>query len=359
MKEISQGAELTQIPIPDLPSVASWKEVPIVENSEPLVPLGPFSDNDGIFTDSIYFGERISSPYIPKPPEGSLATMFVRQSVAEQLKKAEESLPYGMHIVVFDSYRTLEVQGALYDRYYSGLKEKYPDWTDAQLETETQKYVSLPSTDPTRPSPHNTGGAVDVAIFGLSPEVEGRVRELNREIKEAENYWKFAYILEMNKLTLIAKNARMLNFGTPFDWGEQEAALDYFERQAKERLLTPDEQTQMKSRRFLYRVMRDAGFEAYPDEWWHYNSPKSQMGAKTAGLDLAEFGVADLSAENLTHEQMRKGHHLGTRKIFEGAQPSGKLGPSEYFTIVRDSVAQTGDIRETSLPLAEIIAPKR
>lgn len=362
MEQLSP-VDFREIPIPELPSVAGWKEVPIVENGESLIPLGPFSDNDNIFTDSIYFGERISSPYTQNPPKGSLDTMFVRQSVADQLRVAQDQLPPRLHLVVFDAYRTLDVQGSLFDFYLSQLKEQNPEMSDEDLLTETQKYVSMPSSDPTRPSPHNTGGSVDLSMFELSPRDEERLARFEHEIEKADHRddWRTAYILEMRRITLIARYAKLLNFGTPFDWGGSEAALDYFEKEGKNRALTPEEIEARGNRRLLYHVMNQAGLEAYTDEWWHYNSAKSQMGAKTSGRMFAEFGPASLSAGNQTHEQMRVNHRLGAIKLsdpFERAPIPNSTGEN-YLFYAHWSARDTGDIRKTSLPLAEIIAPKR
>src|SRR3989338_8281063 len=212
-------------PIPlELPSVTGWKEIHIRESGEPLIPLGLFSEYHTIFTDAIYFGERTDSPYennlagslltmfvwesgeplIPlglfseyhtiftdaiyfgertdSPYEnnlaGSLLTMFVRESVAKQLQEAQQLLPSGMYLIVFDAYRTLEVQQSLFDQYYKELKKQNPGWSEKQLLAETQKYVSIPSEDPTRPSPHNTGGSVDTAIFELPEKIDKKEKEI-------------------------------------------------------------------------------------------------------------------------------------------------------------------------------------
>ena len=45
------------------------------------------------------------------------------------------------------------------------LKDQYPTWTNNQLNEEAQRYVSIPSADLTRPSPHATGGAVDLSVL--------------------------------------------------------------------------------------------------------------------------------------------------------------------------------------------------
>lgn len=189
-EERIQTSGLKDRPIPlELPSVLGWKEVPLKENGEPLVALGPFSDNDAIFTDSIYFGERSDSPYASTTPEGSLITMFVRQDVAEQLKKAQEALPQGMYLIVFDSYRTVEVQQALFDKYFRELQSQHSDWSNDELLAETQKYVSIPSADSSKPSPHNTGGSVDLAIFQLPPDIDEQVKQINQQISQLGDKW--------------------------------------------------------------------------------------------------------------------------------------------------------------------------
>jgi zinc D-Ala-D-Ala dipeptidase len=368
-------------PIPtELPSVAGWKEIPILTNAESEaepVPLGPFSDYPTIFTDSIYGGERDDSPYQkrdydlrnPVHLEGSLITMFVRPSVAEMLVTAQSLLPPNNYLIIHDAYRTIEVQKTLYNHYYSKLKEKHSDWGESQLAEETQKYVSLPSADNQKPSPHNTGGAVDVAIIKVEEKQGRRIREIEKQIASLPKDHLKRYKLEMEMLAIKA-HGMYLNFGTPFDHGSRKASLNYFEHLSKERILSADEKEALENRRLLYNVMTEAGFQPYPDEWWHYNSPKSQMGAKTKGIDHAEYGAMLLSNENILHEQMRKRHKLGVERIAAGwkrpsyrktlTQRIFRKNPdpvSEEFKVVKKAVDTHGKFSKTTLPNAEEIAP--
>ncbi len=361
--EYSRGPEIDLYqPIPvDVPSVDGWKTVPVRENGEPLVAVGSFSGNafDRLFSSSIYFGEREDSPYPNNEErlEGSLITTFVREDAAKQLLRAEEQLPQGYHLVVLDTYRTLEVQQSLFDQYYSGLKERHPDWTEDELSQETQKYVSLPSKDPTKPSPHNTGGSIDLAIYHLPSEIDKQVVEINSQIEKLggdENNWPEVYELEMERISLISHNAELLEFGSEFDHGGQESALNYFEKLAEQRELTEPERLAMMNRRLLYNVMIQVGFEPYADEWWHYNSPKSQMGAATAGADRAEYGAAKLSEENLRHEEIRKKHLVGTEYLSRAGRL--RVGVTALAVASR-SARKFGNIRTTSLPKAAIISP--
>ena len=122
----------------DAGQVPRWKDIPIREGSrlDPLIPLGALSQEAGIITtSSIYFGEHSNSPYAEAANklEGSLLTLFARQSVARRLLVAEQLLPAGHHLLVFDAYRPYQVQKSLYDFYKQKLGEKHPDMDNRAL----------------------------------------------------------------------------------------------------------------------------------------------------------------------------------------------------------------------------------
>lgn len=348
--------------IPGIAPQENWKDIPITENGELLVPLGPFSDYRRIHTNSIYGGEYLNSPYFENSLPGSFVTIFVRKQVAEMLISAQSYLPEGAHLILFDTQRKVETQQGLFDNFYGKLIRLHPSWTEESLMSETEKMVSIPSSDPTKPSPHSTGGAVDLAFIRLPQNIDQELKRIDQELDGlSDNDWRTAYFLETRRIALINNYAVWPNFGTPFDYGDKEANLRYYEKLLEEdpsRELSPLEKEAQKNRRILFWAMIRAGFMPYIEEWWHYNSPKSQMGAKVAGLPFAEYGAATLSVENLAHEQMRKEHMKGSRRIFEGAQLSKKVDPLwEHFIVVQQSLNQNGDPRLTSLPKAAVIAP--
>jgi len=352
-------------PIPlEVPSVTGWKEIPIIENNEPLVAIGPFSGNEygRIYTSSIYYGEREDSPYSRDQIKGALITSFARQEVADQILEAESNLPEGMHLIILDSFRTLDAQQSLYDNFYQKLKSQISDVSDQELSEYTQKFVSIPSTDTKKPSPHNTGGAIDVAIYKLPIMIESRVSEIDNRINEIghdESSSDEVYKLEMERVGLIAQNAELLNFGTQWDFGGKESAISYFEILAEQRELTAEEEDAKQNRRILYGVMKNAGFEAYSDEWWHFNSTKSQMGAKSAGLPNAEFGAINLTKDNWHHELVRRQHLKGTEFLLRSpVHGIDKLGRHIVgMEIAQEAAIAIGDMRETSLPKAAVIEP--
>lgn len=356
--------ELTSHPIPlDIPSVAGWKEIPIRPSKEPLVPIGLFSDYWEIFTRSIYFGEGVESPYKSSRLTGSLIATYVRENIAKRLQFIERSLPTGLHLIIFDAYRTLEVQSSAYQNYFQELTSLHPDWDEQRLTTETQKYVSLPSTDPYKPSPHNTGGAVDLAIVSLPHDIESEILVLNSQIIQfTEKDWQNDYRLQMQRHKLFRTNAQQLNFGTPYDWGGLEASLNFFENLAQHRNLLESEQEALYNRRILYNIMTIVGFKPYEDEWWHYNSPKTQMGAKVANLAFAEYGAVDLNDYNKWFEEVRFLHYQRNNNMVGkniGCFVTKTGGTSNQLTVSWETAQVVGSLEKSVLPSAAIIAPPK
>lgn len=358
-------------PIPlEVGGVADWKEIPIRENGEPLVPLGAFSNNRDILTSSVYFGEQSNSPYIHEDErlESALATIFVREGVAKRLVHAQQLLPEGYHLLVTDAYRSLEVQAALFTHYYNKLREQHPDWPDEKLRAETTPFVSEPSENPKRPSPHNTGGSVDVTLIVVLPGIETQIKAIDETLSsridpESDD----GYSLEMFKLALIRLHGRSLNFGTAFDHGGGKSSLNHFEKleaQLKKegKALSTEDIEARDSRRILYNVMTSAGFQAYGPEWWHFNAPESQMGAATAGTRQAQYGAASLSDANNYHETMRRMHNEGIVRIQEGIMEGESPKADDPalkadLALVWAALRRVGDPRLTHLEDAEVIAP--
>lgn len=353
-------------PIPfEAGKVDGWKTIPIDECDEPLVPLGAFGPYREILTSSVYFGEDRSSPYKYDEIGGALLSIFVRKSVAERLITAQSLLPTGKYLVVFDAYRPIEVQSSLYETYLSDQTLVTPDWSEQELSLETQKYVSIPSDDATKPSPHNTGGSVDLAIIAITAEQTEHVTEIEAYLKTLPYDSDDGYEEEMRKLEIL-KHGTMLNFGCAFDDGTEMAALAQFETPSLDlRDIQPRD-----NRRLLYNAMIQSGFEPYEHEWWHYNAPESQMGAQTAGLRLARFGAAVLSATNLKHEAIRRQHLKGVNimtdiiRLYDWVVRSdGELKKwstpeeREIFMRVLGTQARLGSFRRTTIPRALRISP--
>jgi D-alanyl-D-alanine dipeptidase len=330
------STELAPIPLSD--TLAGWKEVPIMDTEmshEPLVPVGIFSEHSSILSSSVYADEHHNSPY-HGGLEGSNIAVFVREGVAKKLDTAAKMLPHNYHLMVMDAYRTLNVQESLYEQYQSGLQAQHPYWSAEDIATETQKYVSIPSRDKTKPSPHNTGASVDVVVIQVDEEIQNTIDQIDATLSNvrAQN-WQQAYLLEMKRSELLRRHGKMLNFGTRFDHGGPEAALRYYEEKSDSSILSLEDQEAMQNRRLLYDVMTRSGMEPYAEEWWHYNDPASQMGAKVAGRQYAEYGAIELSNNNQQFAEMRKVHHLNSVRLASGEEWIPPKGLEVHYKLAR------------------------
>ncbi|MFV0421762.1 M15 family metallopeptidase [Oleidesulfovibrio sp.] len=233
----------TEVPIPCAKDF-NWNDVyavSIAENEEPLVPLSLVPEK--ILVRSAYFEAGIG---------GALPECYARAEVFEKLLCAANLLPAGLRMVVLDAWRSPQVQTVLFQRCRSALSRAYKDATDAELHELTQQYVARPSFDASAPSPHVTGGAIDLA--------------------------------------LATRDGKMLFFGSPFDYPERISYTCHLEEKASQGVpLTAGETEALKNRRLLYSVMLEAGFVNYSCEWWHYEYG-TQRWALESGEDFAVYG---------------------------------------------------------------------
>jgi zinc D-Ala-D-Ala dipeptidase len=199
--------------IPPLRPTAGWREVPIEPVDEPLVRVADLGA--GMRDDPRY--HRAGLP-------GAQRVGWVREAVGEALARAARALPDGFTLVVWDGYRSLETQAALYDGYLAELAMVHPDQPADALEEAAARYVTPPSRAADAPPPHLTGGAVD--------------------------------------LTLGDGDGRPLDLGTAFDAFVPEAGA-----RALEELAVPARDL----RRLLFWTMAEQGFTAYAEEWWHFD----------------------------------------------------------------------------------------
>ncbi|MCF0143360.1 MAG: M15 family metallopeptidase, partial [Parasporobacterium sp.] len=196
------------IPKTDFPTIEKYE----IENvSEPMVSLSEL-------------GFEILSVYFAKMLPGSIEDAYARETVANMLIKASGLLPEGYSFVIFDAYRPITVQQALWDDYRAEVAESHPGLDEAETDRLTAIFVSPPSYNEMQPSLHNTGGAID--------------------------------------LTIKDNRGHLLNMGTEFDTFRESSNTAYFEGS--------DNTEVINNRRMLFNVMTEAGFENLPSEWWHF-----------------------------------------------------------------------------------------
>lgn len=227
---------------------ATWEAVysmPIVDCGEEVVPLSLAPER--ILVRSGYFEARI---------EGALPECYARSGVLERLIKATNLLPDHLRFVVLDAWRSEHVQKILFQQCRAALAKAHPEMDDEQLLVMTQQYVARPSIDPCSPSPHSTGGAIDLMIA--------------------------------------TRDGVPLFFGSPFDCPSELSYTRHFEDKLEDGVvLCRSEIDALQNRRMLYNIMIASGFVNYPSEWWHFEYG-TQRWAKVIGKEIAIYGATNV-----------------------------------------------------------------
>lgn len=233
------SVNLTQ-PIPTPKTAWDWNTLlsyPIIENMEPMVALS-------------YHPQIITRPqYAIQGLSGALFEIYGRQGLQERLAAAAQLLPAGHRFVVFDAWRSISTQMALFNSLSRRIATNHPDWSEDQITQQTLKTVAAVSRDPKRPSPHNTGGSID--------------------------------------LTIVDEHGVLLEMLSPYDDFDETARTNYFEIKAD---LTEREISARDHRRLLYNIMTTVGFTNYDEEWWHYDFG-NQNWAWKSGHEAANYGA--------------------------------------------------------------------
>lgn len=169
--------------------------------------------------------------------EGTDPVMYTRQSVLQRLQHiAQQLLPhYGLW--VFDTYRSIATQTSLFNDFSAQVQRQHPDWDAQAVLQETLRFVSHPSDPGHFAVPlHNSGGAVDLAIYDLQTQT-------------------------------------LVDFGTAFDEISDASATDFFEQDYQSGWGVDAAQWVMvrHHRRILFHLMKSVGFINYENEWWHFD----------------------------------------------------------------------------------------
>lgn len=186
------------------------KQIGVGTSDEPLVQAvnGEFWS-----TKPVYF----QNGWIDATPE-----IWVRKGVYDRLIIAAKALPAGYRLVLLDGWRPKTLQQFLFDKIHGEIVAAHPEMSAAEIENETLHFVARPSDDPTCPSPHITGGAID--------------------------------------LTLADETGKILDMGGDFD--------EPSERSWTAAMVPPEAS---ERRQLLLAAMHHAGFTNLPSEWWHFD----------------------------------------------------------------------------------------
>lgn len=229
LRELHGTAEVAPVGPLTVPATVPPVTEPV--DDDPLVPIaGP--------------GLRVLGAYRTEGWPDTVAGGYLRASVVERLARVAASLPDPFALAVFDAWRPLALQAALFDAAYA----------DHAL---PPGFVAEPDPDPATPPAHLTGATVDLTLsFDGVP----------------------------------------LALGTDFDDFTAAAHADRFETdagaptaigvEAERRLVIRD------LRRLLVAAMGAEGFVVLHNEWWHFEHGTRYWAAVTGATP--RFGPAAL-----------------------------------------------------------------
>ena len=209
--------------------------IPIGDTHEPLVDLKHQT--------TIAYGP---SPEIPNNQDYTK----MRQGVYDRLVRAQESLPPGYKLCLYEGYRSLALQQHLFQKRSHMIERTHPRWTPEAIFHETVKLVSpVTNLDGSRNlPPHATGGAVDIYLI----DIEGQAVDMGIHPRD----WIHDH-----------------------DGSLSTMASHKISKQAQEHRLV------------LSDALSKAGFVNYPNEYWHW-SYGDRYWAFHEGKSEAIYGMA-------------------------------------------------------------------
>lgn len=184
----------------------------------------------------------------------SLTHCYVRQSVYTKLLSVLSNLDDSYSLLIYDTLRTVASQQSLYDHCRAILEDKYPDYSPKQILDMVDNFVASPTVNLISPSPHMTGGAIDLTL---------------------------------------CKDGVPLEMGTHFDEFSNKSYTNYYE----ENPCNDSDIIYRNNRRLLYNLMINAGFENYSHEWWHFAYGERLWSKKTGNAPV--YGYFDPHMSNV------------------------------------------------------------
>lgn len=200
--------------------------------------------------------------------------LYLRKSVAETLAKINAALQnplirefFGgeVELYVEDALRPISLQSRLHDEFVPDLLRKnHPEMSVEEVSERVKDIIAIPSTSPNNPSPHATGGALDIVI---------RYKQGTPDYVEGSN-------VPMGHID-----------------GDTSARInpDYYEQNE---LQNKKDKTARRNRRAYYAIMTgaafgfDTGLVNNPTEWWHWGRG-DQLSAKVRGDAAAYYSQAE------------------------------------------------------------------
>jgi D-alanyl-D-alanine dipeptidase len=215
--------------------------VPIRECGEPLRPLSDISDLVDV---------ELAAPARAAWLEGR--ELRARARVVDMLAALAKTVAPAYRLVVVDAYRSVDYQRGRFELVLGQTRLRHPAASEHDLRAQVDRLVAIPDSDPRRPPPHSTGGAIDMKLVTAgSCEID--------------------YGSRISHFDDPVENARHPTNAT---------GLAPHQREARVRLVT---------------AAVHVGFTNYPGEWWHFMFG-DQEHALATDAEFAIYGRADLVA---------------------------------------------------------------
>jgi D-alanyl-D-alanine dipeptidase len=244
-------------------------------HNDPLV--DPRESDFGFDDASSYYSKpnRITGEKLPGVPDAPLVRLDVakRLVVADKFLRTDadvrEALGTPAHIRIDDALRPYQVQKFAFEVAWPIIiKRLNPEMSDEEIAEQIPNYCAKPNENLT-PTPHLTGGAVDVALMNL-------------ESGEA---------FDRGHKAGAIKGTAYPDFHEGYHLVEGQSDIANSPEQAS---AAPEGSEIVLGRRVLYYAMTDiAGMYVHPQEIWHYGKgdPLSEY---VSGSLHPYYGIADL-----------------------------------------------------------------
>lgn len=221
-----------------IPPYEAMRVMPIVENKETLVPILDVSPRIvGLMSRQRMVYEGIDQP-----------KLLLRQTIADKLLRVLDQIENNYGLGIFDAYRPNTVQQLWFEAELKKIQTSHQSWSMERCVDEVKRWLSPAQSDSTLPpSPHSTGGAIDLTIVRLEDAVI--------PIDMGSDYGKW--------------NSR--------SWTDSQE----ISRSARDNRIQ------------LRKLMASVGMANYPGEWWHYSWGDS-FWAVTTGSEQAVYGRIEL-----------------------------------------------------------------
>jgi len=241
--------------------------------NDPLV--DPREAEFGLQDASSYYSKpnRMTGDILPGVPDAPLVRLDVARRLAladnylRNDKEVREYLGAPARIRIDDALRPYQVQKFAFEvAWPMVIKSMNPEMTDEEITNEVPNYCARPNDHPT-PTPHLTGGAVDVALINMETG-----KPFNRGHTGGA-----------------VKGTAYPDFHEGYHLVEGQSNIENSPEQAP---VEPESSEVVLGRRILYYAMTEkAGLYVNPQEIWHYGKgdPLSEY---VSGSENPYYGIA-------------------------------------------------------------------